>query len=228
MAKPKRKPPISMRRRADRANSSPEMTSLEHTLAQAEQQARELLATDGLSPDGKVLIWPDGSAVECPNTFAETQALLAERGTGLAQIKTRLALIAERDDINAGAARGLMHVQALRHALAWGDAAQAAWWALRFGCEALMLEQECKGWPQAIAAGMGTSRGGHIGGLAKRDRDPAKVAVKAQVVEEARRPAGRRVEDEEDTVGRKLWPAKHRLNPSTVRDWLKGMPKSGG
>ena len=44
MAKPKRKPPISMRRRADRANSSPEMTSLEHTLAQAEQQARELLA----------------------------------------------------------------------------------------------------------------------------------------------------------------------------------------
>ena len=80
MAKPKRKPPISMRRRADRANSSPEMTSLEHTLAQAEQQARELLAADGLSPDGKVLIWPDGTAVECPDTFAETQALLAERG----------------------------------------------------------------------------------------------------------------------------------------------------
>ena len=101
-------------------------------------------------------------------------------------IKTRLALIAERDDINAGAARVLMHVQALRHALARGDAAQAAWWALRFGCEALMLELECKGWPQAIAAGMGTSRGGHIGGLATRDRDPAKVAIKERVVEEAR------------------------------------------
>ena len=88
----KRKPVPQHEGRAGRAAASDvaEMTGLEHTLAKAEQQARELLAADGLSPDGKVLIWPDGSAIECPDTFAETQALLAERGAELAHIKTRL------------------------------------------------------------------------------------------------------------------------------------------
>ena len=171
-----------------------------------------------------MLIWPDGSAVECPNTFAETQALLAERGTGLAQIKTRLALIAERDDINAGAARVLMHVQALRHALARGDAAQAAWWTLRFGCEALMLEQECKGWPQAIAAGMGTSRGGHIGGRATRDRRPGQGRHQGTSRGTGPPPSWpeRGWSRRRTARWRMCWPEARAERSGTVRDWLKG------
>ena len=101
-----------------------------------------------------------------------------------ALIKTRLALIAERDDINAGA-WVLMHVQALRHALARGDAAQAAWWTLRFACEALMLEQECKGWPQAIARAWAQAAAAGRAVLRHERSNPEKTAARDRVLADA-------------------------------------------
>jgi hypothetical protein len=222
------KPALSMFRRAHLESSPDEVserTDLRRVLVSAEQQAREVLAADGVSPDGLVLIWPDGTTADNPPTFAEAQAIVTERGP--AQAEPRLAVLSKREDAIGGAARVLTHVAGLRRALAAGDAARAAYVGMLLARDSLILELEIKGWPRAVAAGIGTSKGGKAGGRATRAKDPDRAALRECVRVEAAELLAR---------GWRLGKAqlaialgkKHDLNAETVRDWLKGMSISGG
>ena len=67
---------------------------------------------------------------------------------------------------------------------------------------------------------MGTSRGGRNGGRAKRDRDPAKIAIKERVVDEARAKLAGKWRLSKTILANTL-AEKHKLKEYTVRDWLK-------